>query len=72
MLAVLAVLAGLILGAGAFTLLAYRRGWQWTGFTAVASDEPEERSGKTLWDWMQLLIVPLALAAAAFLACDFF
>jgi hypothetical protein len=31
------------------------RGWRWTGF-----------HGKTLWDWLQLLIVPLVLALAAF------
>src|SRR5437588_3708102 len=30
--------------------------WNWTGF-----------ANKTLWDWMQLLIIPLVLAVAAFL-----
>ena len=28
--------------------------WQWTGFR-----------GKTLWDWLQILIIPAALASAA-------
>jgi Pentapeptide repeats (8 copies) len=41
--------------AAAFTSLAYVRGWSWTGF-----------GRKTLWDWLQLLIVPLVLAVAAY------
>jgi len=36
-------------------LMGYRSGWAWTGF-----------SDKTLWDWLQLLVIPLALAAVAF------
>ena len=39
----------------AFVLVARIRGWEWTGFR-----------DKTLWDWMQLLVIPLALAAVAF------
>jgi uncharacterized protein YjbI with pentapeptide repeats len=58
---VLAVVASLI-------SVAYVRRWTWTGF--VASTPIDEASGdrrtKTLWDWMQLLIIPLALAALAF------
>ena len=33
--------------------------WDWTGFNGKI------KSGKTLWDWLQLLIVPLALAVIA-------
>jgi uncharacterized protein YjbI with pentapeptide repeats len=40
----------------ALVLAGYWLGWNWTGF-------PE----KTLWDWMQLLIVPGVLAIGAFL-----
>jgi hypothetical protein len=36
-----------------FAVLAYALNWQWTGFP-----------GNTLWDWLQLLLVPLALNAA--------
>jgi uncharacterized protein YjbI with pentapeptide repeats len=39
-----------------FIVTAYYFGWPGTGFT-----------NKTLWDWLQLLIVPLALALIAFL-----
>jgi hypothetical protein len=37
-----------------FIFLAYRFGWSGTGFL-----------NKTLWDWLQLLIIPLALAVVA-------
>ena len=36
--------------------------WRWTGFGASKS-----RSAKTLWEWMQLFLIPLALAIAGFL-----
>jgi uncharacterized protein YjbI with pentapeptide repeats len=36
--------------------------WRWTGFGASKS-----RSSKTLWDWMQLFLIPLMLAIAGFL-----
>lgn len=57
-----------VLGAVAFALAAivaaaYARGWAWTGFRQ-ASDGTE--SVKTLWDWLQLLVIPVALTAAAF------
>ena len=35
----------------AFVLVVHQLGWDWTGFNG----------GKTLWDWLQLLIVPFAL-----------
>jgi hypothetical protein len=58
-----------------FVLVAYRRGWTWTGFVApVTPDERDSASSrggsKTLWDWLQLLIVPVVLALAAFALND--
>jgi hypothetical protein len=53
----------------AFTFFAYRRKWRWTGLPADpgdGSDAHPPRPAKTLWDWLQLLIVPLVLALAAF------
>ena len=66
----LAVVIVVVLVAGvAFVVAAYRREWDWTGFTGVqrAQDATEDtRQSKTLWDWMQLLVVPLALAVVGF------
>ncbi len=42
----------------------------WTGFAKpveVAPSGQQVQPEKTLWDWMQLLIVPLVLAVGAFL-----
>ena len=64
-MAVLA-LAVVLVAAGAFVLVAYRQEWQWTGLPAPREDG-NERSAKTLWDWLQLLGIPVALAALAFL-----
>jgi uncharacterized protein YjbI with pentapeptide repeats len=62
--------AGLI--AVVVVVLGYRRGWQWTGLPARAAAGPgaEERPAKTLWDWLALLGIPVALAALAFLLND--
>ena len=40
--------------------LGYRRRWAWTGFIAV------DGRPRTLWDWLGLLVIPLALAAIGF------
>jgi uncharacterized protein YjbI with pentapeptide repeats len=48
----------------AVTVAAYLRHWTWTGL--VAAPDGEKPSHKTLWDWMQLLIVPAVLAAGAY------
>jgi uncharacterized protein YjbI with pentapeptide repeats len=53
-----------LLAAVTFVVLAYRRGWTWTGFTGQTVDGPVRT--RTLWDWLQLLVVPLVIAAAAF------
>ena len=65
---VLLVLAGAaIVAAVAFIVVAYSRRWPWTGFVAgPEAGEPGGQTSKSLWDWLQLLIVPLALALAAF------
>ena len=58
------------LASSVFIVLAYRHRWRWTGFAETrrtkAEDEDLQRA-KTLWDWLQLLVVPLALAGLAFL-----
>jgi hypothetical protein len=44
--------------------------WTWTGFgsyTLPKTETGEFHREKTLWDWMQLLIIPAVLAVGAFL-----
>jgi uncharacterized protein YjbI with pentapeptide repeats len=41
-------------------------GASWTGFGEYLLPESEYVRGKTLWDWMELLIIPLFLAGGAF------
>lgn len=38
----------------------------WTGFGDYVSPNGDFVRGKTLWDWMELLLIPLALAGGAF------
>src|SRR5690242_4550553 len=46
----------------------YWLNWTWTGFNAsVGPNILQYQPSKTLWDWMQLLIVPLVLALGALL-----
>jgi hypothetical protein len=42
-------------------------GLPWTGFGEYVLPESEYVRGKTLWDWMELLIIPLFLAGGAFI-----
>ena len=42
-----------------FILGGYKLHWDWTGFNG------NSKSGKTLWDWLQLLIIPFALTIIA-------
>ncbi len=46
-------------------LLGY--GTNWTGFQAYTDPKGDFHPSKTLWDWMELLIVPLVLGVGAFL-----
>jgi uncharacterized protein YjbI with pentapeptide repeats len=54
-----------------FTLAVSKFSWDWTGFTSVIGPtlHPNEqyRPAKTLWDVLQLLIVPIILAIGGFL-----
>jgi uncharacterized protein YjbI with pentapeptide repeats len=54
---------------GVFIALAYRQQWHWTGLPAPREEDEggSGQSAKTLWDWLQLLGIPVALAALAFL-----
>jgi hypothetical protein len=38
----------------------------WTGFGPYTGTLPAADRGKTLWDWMQVLIIPLVLAVVAY------
>jgi len=48
--------------------LGYLYQWTWTGFNALIGPKVQQyQPSKTLWDWMQLLIIPAALTIAALL-----
>src|SRR6266568_9281838 len=51
------VIAAILAVAIALIIIGYR--FDWTGFNG------NSKSGKTLWDWMQLLFIPLVLAVIA-------
>ncbi len=45
-------------------------GWDWTGFNSKIGphlpNNEQYRAAKTLWDWLQLLIIPTSIAAGTF------
>ncbi len=45
----------LLVALAVFILLGYRREWEWTGFPP-----------KKLFDWMQILVIPVAVAIGTF------
>jgi uncharacterized protein YjbI with pentapeptide repeats len=48
----------------------YNWNWDWTGFTASTNPSPTVviyQPGKTLWDWLQLLIIPIVLAVGGYI-----
>ncbi len=50
-------------------VLGYIYRWEWVGVGETYRPKPTDqdiRRGKTLWDWMQLLIVPVAVAIGSF------
>jgi hypothetical protein len=54
----------------AVVFLGYVYDWEWVGVAESYRPKPSDqdiRRQKTLWDWMQLLIVPVVLAAGTFL-----
>ena len=48
-------LAGVAVAFGTFVLLGYALHWAWTGF-----------AGNTLWDWLELLLLPVVIATVKF------
>jgi hypothetical protein len=44
-----------------FVILAYRLNWEWTGLVSI----PQNPERRTVWDWLDLLIIPLVLALGA-------
>jgi len=53
-----------------FVNAAYRRRWQWTGLPETRRGRESDgvvQPAKTLWDWLQLLVIPLFLAGIAYL-----
>jgi uncharacterized protein YjbI with pentapeptide repeats len=61
--AVVVSLALVAVAAAAFIAAAYVRRWEWAGFAGSPSSA---QGPKTVWDWLQLLVIPLGLAAVAF------
>lgn len=61
--------AAVVLGGMAilYALLRMGYGVAWTGFGDYALPRSDYVRGKTLWDWMELLIIPLILAVGAFI-----
>ncbi len=60
------VLVGLVSTIPAILLLliafGYVRRWSWVGVRPPKSQSADEQTYKTLWEWLQLIVVPLALA----------
>jgi uncharacterized protein YjbI with pentapeptide repeats len=71
----IALLAVVIVLVVVLVILGYIFNWDWTGLNATnITSTPQNitktiiyQPEKTLWDWLQLLIIPLALAIIAFL-----
>ena len=62
----LTVLGAAMAVAAVVVLIRVGQHYQWTGFGESVQSKPDNREiqpRKTLWDWLQLFIVPLALAA---------
>jgi uncharacterized protein YjbI with pentapeptide repeats len=62
----LTILGAATVVAAVVVLIRVGQHYQWTGFgetTQPKPDDQEVQPRKTLWDWLQLFIVPLALAA---------
>lgn len=56
------------IGFAVITFLGYWFNWDWTGLNAsVGPNVRQYQPTKTLWDWLQLLIIPIFLAGTAFL-----
>ena len=74
LLLVVGLIAGSVVGIGLAVVIIgsylFNWNWNWTGISPYISPPYPKNSdfqrGKTLWDWLQLLVVPLALAIIAF------
>lgn len=65
-LALLGALAFLLLAGWMVTLRLATGAWPaWTGFGALRTPDGVYQPAKTLWDWLGLLVIPVALALAA-------
>ncbi len=60
------LLVSILVIATALLLILYGYQHQWTGFSDYVTPSGDFQRAKTLWDWMQLLIIPLVLALGAF------
>jgi len=60
--AIAIALTVLVLSLAALVALGYRKGWAWVGVGGSPTGDP-----KTLWDWLELLLVPGILAIGAYL-----
>lgn len=64
---IIAIIALCVILAG-FIFIGYHFVWTWTGFNAFTGPQVlQYQPTKTLWDWMQLLIIPFVLAGGAIL-----
>lgn len=67
----IALLLFLLIALGLVLWGGYTQGWSWTGFgphiEPSASEGGIYGSAKTLWDWLELLIIPIVLAGVAIL-----
>src|SRR6266566_8271580 len=62
------VIIGVIVGLIGLIFAGYWFNWDWTGFNEHIGPQVQQyQPTKTLWDWLQLLIVPLVLAVIALL-----
>jgi uncharacterized protein YjbI with pentapeptide repeats len=50
------------LGLIALIILGYVFKWDWTGLSAYTPPNKEYQRGKTLWDWLAALAIPVAIA----------
>ena len=64
------LIVALVVALGYLLYAGFTYGWpDWTGFGTYTPPQPPiegYQREKTLWDWLQLLIIPFVLAIAAF------
>lgn len=62
------LLRGLPISVGGLILLGIVFGYRldWTGFGSYTTPQGEYQRAKTLWDWMDLALIPVAIALIAF------